>query len=396
MTSHTPRILFVADAASIHTIKWLQFFEGLEWDVHVFPTGSLPTTPVPATLHVREPLAHDPGSDNCIRPQWPFRRGGYRMEQVLMRLYGEHFNPAAARLAWLIWRRKPDVIHSLRIQDEAYITHRALQLQNHRPAWIVSTWGSDIFHYGRFPEHASQIRAVMKACDVVITDCQRDVRLAVEFGATCDKLPFPESVPGTGGLDLRELGQLRREVRPSARIRFVVPKAFDNQYNRFRSLLPGLHELLSECANVEVEVFRNNDERGQQLEGALPAEARQRLKLYDHIPHPQMLRHLAQARAVVSPSISDGTPNVMLEAMALGALPVMSPLESIHEWVADGRNGLLADAEDPIALANALKRAWQDDDLVDEASRLNWDIISERADRALIRPRVLQLYRDLA
>jgi glycosyltransferase involved in cell wall biosynthesis len=52
------------------------------------------------------------------------------------------------------------------------------------------------------------------------------------------------------------------------------------------------------------------------------------------------------AQIVVSPSIHDGTPNSLLEAMACGCFPVAGDLESIREWITHGQNGLLFDAND--------------------------------------------------
>lgn len=102
---------------------------------------------------------------------------------------------------------------------------------------------------------------------------------------------------------------------------------------------------------------------------------------------------------MIATSLSDGTPNVMLEAMAAGALPLMSPIDSIQEWIEDGRNGLLAPALYPDRIAVALGRALTDHELWDAARQVNWQIVSQRANRKRIRQQVLDspfnLVRDL-
>jgi glycosyltransferase involved in cell wall biosynthesis len=104
---------------------------------------------------------------------------------------------------------------------------------------------------------------------------------------------------------------------------------------------------------------------------------------------------LGRARVMIATSLSDGTPNVMLEAMAAGALPLMSPLESIQEWIEDGRNGLLAPALHPDRIAAALRRALTDNELWHAAQQANRQIASQRANRECIRPQVLDYYRGL-
>lgn len=43
----------------------------------------------------------------------------------------------------------------------------------------------------------------------------------------------------------------------------------------------------------------------------------------------------------VSPSLHDGTPNTLLEAMDCGCIIVTGDIESVREWINDGENGSL-------------------------------------------------------
>jgi glycosyltransferase involved in cell wall biosynthesis len=92
----------------------------------------------------------------------------------------------------------------------------------------------------------------------------------------------------------------------------------------------------------------------------------------------------------------DGTPNSMFEAMAAGALPIVSPLETIVPVVEDGRNVLFARNLYPEEIASALVRAMTDDALVDEAARRNLELVSRVADRDEVRARVVKFYESLA
>jgi glycosyltransferase involved in cell wall biosynthesis len=66
---------------------------------------------------------------------------------------------------------------------------------------------------------------------------------------------------------------------------------------------------------------------------------------------------LERARALVVPSIYEGMPLVVLEAMEAGRAVIASRVSGIPEVVRDGETGWLVPAEDPAALATTLARA---------------------------------------
>ena len=93
---------------------------------------------------------------------------------------------------------------------------------------------------------------------------------------------------------------------------------------------------------------------------------------------------------------SDGTPSSVLEAMACGAAPVLSDLPSLHEWVADGQEGLFVAAGDGGALAAAILRLVRDDGLRARLRANGLAVIADRADRARRMRRAEEIYETLA
>jgi glycosyltransferase involved in cell wall biosynthesis len=65
---------------------------------------------------------------------------------------------------------------------------------------------------------------------------------------------------------------------------------------------------------------------------------------------------LAASDAFVLPSLFEGTPLALLEAMATGMPVVSSAIPGTDEVVSNGETGLLVRAGDPDALADALRR----------------------------------------
>jgi glycosyltransferase involved in cell wall biosynthesis len=77
-------------------------------------------------------------------------------------------------------------------------------------------------------------------------------------------------------------------------------------------------------------------------------------------PPEEIPRLMASARALVVPSIYEGMPLVILEAMAAGLPVVASSVSGIPEVVEDGESGWLVPPEDVEALVEALEEALAD------------------------------------
>jgi glycosyltransferase involved in cell wall biosynthesis len=65
---------------------------------------------------------------------------------------------------------------------------------------------------------------------------------------------------------------------------------------------------------------------------------------------------LRRSDVFVLPSLWEGNPNVMIEAMALGCSVVASDIPQIRESLVDGVSGVLVRPGDPVALAAGILR----------------------------------------
>jgi glycosyltransferase involved in cell wall biosynthesis len=75
---------------------------------------------------------------------------------------------------------------------------------------------------------------------------------------------------------------------------------------------------------------------------------------------PGVLPYLAAADVVVNPSLTEGLPNVVLEALSVGAPVVATDVGGVAEIVRPGETGWLVPAADPLALAAGVTEALAD------------------------------------
>ena len=388
-----PRILLVAMAESVHTARWISQLGHEGWDVHLFPVSArrLHADLRQVTVHaaVRRPR---PDLDRSVRVRgipWPLPRGWARFERMLEGVPGAN---RAARLARVISSLRPDLVHSLEMQHAGYLTlqSRRLLTAERFPPWIYSCWGSDLFYFGRQAEHMERVQAVLAACDYLITDCERDQHLAPELGF---RGTFLGVFPGPGGFHVDRMRQLRIPAPASTR-RVIALKGYHDERWVGRALvaLEAIRRLSAELTEYEVVIY-SAGKNVRHAAGHIARTTGLRLSVLPDSQPDEIVALMGRARIAVAVNTSDGTPNAMLEAMVMGALPIQSDTISTREWVAEGENGLLVDPEDPEDVERALRRALADDELVDRADRLNERLTDERIAYPVVAPRAIGAYR---
>jgi glycosyltransferase involved in cell wall biosynthesis len=76
-----------------------------------------------------------------------------------------------------------------------------------------------------------------------------------------------------------------------------------------------------------------------------------------------MAPYFAMAHILALPSHSEGSPNVVLEAMSAGLPIAATNVGGVPEILEDGKTGLLVPARDPVAMAAAIRQLMTDAEL---------------------------------
>ncbi|HWW77666.1 MAG TPA: glycosyltransferase family 4 protein [Pyrinomonadaceae bacterium] len=395
-----PRLLFVGHGESSHTHSWIDLLEGADFNVRLFatPSGTAPPDSWPVRTYV---TAFTPGPlDPATRARMHSQSRALRFaRRVAARATGADPAPSPARwLAQVVREWRPDIVHTFGLDSGDFYTgalRRFGPAPAPAPAWVLQTrGGSDLALAHLDPVARVKIGELMRACDRLLSDNLVNFRIARELGVAEEQLADIAPVPGTGGVDVDALAALRRGA-PSASRTILWPKAYECPWSKSLPVFEALKAAWERIQPCEV-VMLAVDPETRSWYRTLPAHMRERCHAHERIPRARALELMTGARVVLAPSLVDGVPNSMYEAMAVGAFPIVSPLDTIRPVVEDGRNVLFARNLHPEELAAALVRAMNDGAFVDSAARENLALVRRVADRREIRARVLDFYEGLA
>lgn len=425
-----PKVLFIGFPESSHTHSWIGLLDGSDFNVRLF---ALPSAESPADWHIKTYLTRSgaPRFDDATRKtvfppsessplglaskaKYALDRGQLGASSLLRRLIesgvglAERFshgdNPITIEeaLANAIRQWKPDVIHTLGFDSASYFYLRTrkqygLEGIGH---WIAQARGGPDIALQRYsPEFAPRIHEVFETCDHFIADNQPNYDYALSAGLTQEKVANPGMgvVSGAGGMDVDGLRSMW-QLPPSKRERVIVwPKAYELYTSKAMPVFEAILKVWDRIQPCRIEmIWMVQSDVQIWYEKLFPEHIKASCPTFGRLSREETLARIANARVMLAPSLSDGIPNTMMEAMALGAAPLVSPLDTIVPVVKNEENVLFARNLYPDEIAEALVRLMSDDDLVDSMAANNVVRIREMADRQRVKERALLYYEEVA
>jgi len=423
-----PRILFIGFPESSHTHSWIDLLHGEAFNVRLFALPSAePPSDWPVKCYLTQPFG--PRADSALRKtvfpppdlsfhgiaslanrafakgflaNHPWLLARVRQGVSLFEYFGGRAQTIEKALADVIRSWQPDVIHTLGFDSASYFYLRArkqFSLEGFG-RWVAQARGGPDLALQRYsPDFKPLIDEVLATCDHFIADNELNYSYARSTGMPEAKIKQPGMgvVSGAGGIDIERLRSMW-SLLPSKRERVIVwPKAYETYTAKAMPVFEAILKAWDQIQPCRIEMlWMVQSDVKIWYEKLFPSHIKQSCPAFGRLSREETLRRISNARVMLAPSLSDGIPNTMMEAMTLGAAPLMSPLDTIRPVVNNEENVLFARNLYPNEIAEALIRLMSDDELVDKIAENNVNKIIEMADRKIVKERACIFYYEVA
>lgn len=377
------RVLLVADMRSPHSVGWVHGLTMMGVEPLVLSSRRLSRAERAALPpHVARTVIHEP-SDALSRARAAttahpgalasirsLARGGRARDtrspgQSVPEGTGIIELPLELRIARRLGRTiaaladayQPDLVHALRVPFEGIA---ATEVAAVRPT-VISIWGQDLARQApAAPRLGHATRAALANVHGVHADCQRDVRLAHEWGAPRTAL----DLVAAGNMGYDEELFTSRGTRFKDRTLVTCPRGPGSHIN-YSGFLRVADRLTRSHPNVTFVAARLSDIPSAEEIHRRAAHS-DRIILTRDLSHAELADIYRRSLVVVSPSISDGTPNSVLEGMSCGAVPVVGDIDPLRDLLGQNLPAGLVDPLDEAemesriaALLDAPEDAWR-------------------------------------
>ena len=250
--------------------------------------------------------------------------------------------------------KRPDVIFAQYAFPDGFSSALASRLL--KVPFVIQVIGSDIMIAAKGVKRRLISWAVSRASGVICVSHELEASVRNMGARNTTVIPSP--------LDLTDLPQ-RVDVKKIDRRLITV--AILTKVKRLDILL----KALANVADVELLIVGGGPEEGNLKRMAEDSGLKDKARFLGIVPHKEVWSYLLSSSIFVLPSLSEGVPRALLEAMACGLFIIATNVGGIPDVVKDGWNGILVEPNNPNVLTKAIERALSDTRFVNIVSERN-------------------------
>jgi glycosyltransferase involved in cell wall biosynthesis len=330
------KICYIANSASSHTVKWVNYFLSLGNEVYVIS-------------HSRNEI---PGATVYYID--------YRIKNFFIKQRKVHS---------LIKQINPDILHA---QQANTCGLYAVTMKGYKA--IVSAWGSDVLVS---PEKSFImkliVKHVLKKALFITSDSYYMTEKIIQLGGKKEIIyTFPM------GVEDSLLKYIHKYDVNKPLVRFISNRRLEKMYN-VDIIIKGFALALEENNNIELAIAADGLEMNNLIELSKSLNIQHKVSftgLYNAEKIGDMLKN---SDVFVSIPESDSTSVSLLESMCCGLFSIVSDLQANREWIEDGNNGLIVDNINEFSVRDSILWCVGNKQHMKNKSEYNTDLIIKRA-----------------
>jgi glycosyltransferase involved in cell wall biosynthesis len=294
----------------------------------------------------------------------------------------------------VVEQRAPDIIETQHVKSHFLV--RLSRLPHHYP-WVAIHHGYTTTNL-RMRAYNQLDRWSLRGPSRVITVCNAFARQLARRGVPLEQLRVVHSAidpawaraeeHADGGALKRQLG-----IEPNTHVLLTVGRLSGEKgqvdlviaLDHLRRILPG--------AVVRLVIIGDGPERQRIVRTAASLGVDQQIVLVGHVT--DVRRYYALADLLVLPSHSEGSPNVLLEAMTSRLPVVATAVGGVPEIVHHDDSALLVEPRDPRAMASAISRLLLDKQLAQRLAENAYTIVTNQLSSEARMRSLVEIYRQL-
>jgi len=272
-------------------------------------------------------------------------------------------------------KREPDLIHSHFVWTSGYVGAR-LKERYHIPL-IISGYGYDLYDLPfKNPQWRERIRGILNDSDCIITVSNRlaDYIRKLDVNTPVEILPT-----GYDGKRFypRDQQACRRTLRLPEKKRIILTIGSLVKVKGHIDLIHAISELEGRSKDILCIILGEGNLRNELQKEIKKCGLEEVIKLVGRKPREELPLWINACDIFVLPSLNEGNPTVMFEALACGIPFVSTDVGGVSEIITSKEYGLICESNDCMDLCNkmldALNIKWNRDAIQSHALQYEWD-----------------------
>jgi len=284
------------------------------------------------------------------------------------------------RIFWLLKKINPDIVHaqSIGMGMPAFLARKLL-----RKPYVVWGRGSEVYLPWLYKKPISKL--VMRSASAVIA-------LTEDMKGEIQKICNREVSVIPNGIDLdrfQNLSSRGKGLKVNSAEKLILFVGGLKPTKGIEYLIQAMSSIRQSETKAKLLLVGQGEEKEGLEHLAKNLDLSNYVRFTGGIPNTEVPEYMAASDVFVLPSLSEGFPNVILEAMASGLPIVATRVGGLPEIIKEGNNGFLVEPKNPQQLAEKVLLILKDKELRKRISKNNeekakgysWESIVDRLEK---------------